>query len=62
MPIFSLGHDKSDTTARYTHVATGKIANVESPLVIDANIRILEVGAQPLEGDQRRRASFSSER
>ena len=27
-----LGHDKLDTTARYTHVATGMIANVESPL------------------------------
>ncbi len=27
-----LGHDKLDTTARYTRVATGLIANVESPL------------------------------
>ena len=27
-----LGHDKPDTTARYTHVATGIIANIESPL------------------------------
>ena len=27
-----LGHDKLDTTARYTRVATGMIANVESPL------------------------------
>jgi len=27
-----LGHNKLDTTARYTHVATGRIANIESPL------------------------------
>ena len=27
-----LGHDKLDTTARYTRVATGLIASVESPL------------------------------
>jgi site-specific recombinase XerD len=27
-----LGHDKLDTTARYTRVATGMIANVKSPL------------------------------
>ena len=27
-----LGHDRLDTTARYTRVATGMIANVESPL------------------------------
>ena len=27
-----LGHDKLDTTARYTRVATGMIANIESPL------------------------------
>jgi integrase/recombinase XerD len=27
-----LGHDKLDTTARYTRVATGMIARVESPL------------------------------
>jgi site-specific recombinase XerD len=27
-----LGHDKLDTTARYTRVATGLIANIESPL------------------------------
>ena len=27
-----LGHDKLDTTARYTHVATGMIAGIESPL------------------------------
>ena len=27
-----LGHDKLDTTARYTRVATGTIANIESPL------------------------------
>jgi site-specific recombinase XerD len=27
-----LGHDKLDTTARYTRVATGMIANVQSPL------------------------------
>jgi len=27
-----LGHDKLDTTARYTRVATGLIAAVESPL------------------------------
>jgi site-specific recombinase XerD len=27
-----LGHDKLDTTARYTRVATGMIANIDSPL------------------------------
>jgi len=27
-----LGHDKLDTTARYTRVATGMIASFESPL------------------------------
>jgi site-specific recombinase XerD len=27
-----LGHDKLDTTARYTRVATGMIANIQSPL------------------------------
>jgi site-specific recombinase XerC len=27
-----LGHDKLDTTARYTRVATGIIAGIESPL------------------------------
>ena len=27
-----LGHDKLDTTARYTRVATGMIAGIESPL------------------------------
>ena len=27
-----LGHDKLDTTARYTRVATGRIAGIASPL------------------------------
>jgi integrase/recombinase XerD len=27
-----LGHDKLDTTARYTRVAIGRIAGIESPL------------------------------
>jgi site-specific recombinase XerD len=27
-----LGHDKLDTTARYTRVATGMIAGIETPL------------------------------
>jgi integrase/recombinase XerD len=27
-----LGHDKLDTTARYTRVATAMIARIESPL------------------------------
>jgi integrase/recombinase XerD len=27
-----LGHSKLDTTARYTHVATGRIASIDSPL------------------------------
>ena len=34
-----LGHDKLDTTARYTLVATGMIANVESPLDLLAQPR-----------------------
>jgi len=33
-----LGHDKLDTTARYTRVATGMIAKIESPL--DALLRL----------------------
>ena len=37
-----LGHDKLDTTARYTRVATGMIANIKSPLVITAR-----AGASP---------------
>jgi site-specific recombinase XerD len=34
-----LGHDKLDTTARYTRVATGMIANIESPLDLLAKAR-----------------------
>jgi integrase/recombinase XerD len=34
-----LGHGKLDTTARYTHVATGMIANIESPLDLLAQPR-----------------------
>src|ERR1700732_4462432 len=34
-----LGHDKLDTTARYTRVATGMIANIESPLDMLAQSR-----------------------
>ena len=34
-----LGHDKLDTTARYTRVATGMIANIESPLDLLAQPR-----------------------
>jgi site-specific recombinase XerD len=34
-----LGHDKLETTARYTRVATGMIANVESPLDLLAQPR-----------------------
>ena len=30
--LIGLFHDKLDTTARYTRVATGMIASVESPL------------------------------
>ena len=30
--VWKLGHDKLETTARYTRVATGMIAGVESPL------------------------------
>ncbi len=31
-PATALGHDKLETTARYTRVATGMIAAVDSPL------------------------------
>jgi integrase/recombinase XerD len=34
-----LGHDKLDTTARYTRVATGMIAKIESPLDLLARAR-----------------------
>ena len=34
-----LGHDKLDTTARYTRVATGMIAGVESPLDLLSELR-----------------------
>ncbi len=34
-----LGHDKLDTTARYTRVATGMIAGIESPLDLLAQPR-----------------------
>ena len=34
-----LGHDKLDTTARYTRVATGMIANIKSPLDLLAQPR-----------------------
>jgi integrase/recombinase XerD len=34
-----LGHDKLDTTARYTRVATGMIANIKSPLELLAQPR-----------------------
>ena len=34
-----LGHDKLDTTARYTRVATGMIAGIESPLDLLSQVR-----------------------
>jgi hypothetical protein len=34
-----LGHDKLETTARYTRVATGMIANIASPLDLLAQPR-----------------------
>jgi len=34
-----LGHDKLDTTARYTRVATAMIASIESPLDLLAQPR-----------------------
>jgi integrase/recombinase XerD len=34
-----LGHDKLDTTARYTRVATGMIAGIESPLDLLSQLR-----------------------
>ena len=34
-----MGHDKLDTTARYTRVATGTIAGIESPLDLLAEPR-----------------------
>ena len=43
-----LGHDKLDTTARYTRVATGMIAGVESPL---------DLLSQPRKKPRKRRTS-----
>lgn len=40
-----LGHDKLDTTARYTRVATGMISNIESPLDL-----LLSPGKTPRRG------------
>ena len=34
-----MGHDKLDTTARYTRVATGMIAGIESPLDLLSQVR-----------------------
>ena len=42
-----LGHDKLDTTARYTRVAIGMIANVESPLDLLAQPRTKGKKRQP---------------
>ena len=33
-----LGHDKLETTARYTRVATGMISKIESPLDVLSDI------------------------
>jgi hypothetical protein len=50
-----LGHDKLDTTARYTRVATGMIAGIESPLDLLSQPRKKPKGA----GRRRRRYSGS---
>ena len=42
-----LGHDKLDTTARYTRVATGMIANIDSPLDMLGQWRRNPKKAQP---------------
>src|ERR1022692_2583218 len=45
-----LGHDKLDTTARYTRVATGLIASIESPLD-----RLSQPRKKPKKAKQKRR-------
>jgi hypothetical protein len=48
-----LGHDKLDTTARYTRVATGMIAGIESPAwsAVAAAQKIQEEQESPAAGE-----------
>jgi site-specific recombinase XerD len=42
-----LGHSKLETTARYTHVATGMIASIKSPLDLLSRPRKKKPGKKP---------------
>jgi integrase/recombinase XerD len=42
-----LGHSKLETTARYTHVATGMIAKIKSPLDLLSQPRKKKPGKTP---------------
>jgi hypothetical protein len=46
-----LGHDKLDTTARYTRVATGMIAGIKSPLELLSQPR-KKAGKKPDTGEK----------
>jgi site-specific recombinase XerD len=50
-----LGHTKLDTTARYTHVATGRIASIESPLdLLSKPVKASKNGKKPKKNEEDR--------